>query len=90
MDASHRTIVSSSLVLAFVFTAGVLFWGLLAIGSACAIAFAGKGSWSALAVFGLIAACHAGSAVDCRRRYLLGRRRRKTREESVKINEIRD
>ena len=90
MDASHRTIVRPSLLVAIAFTGGALVFGLPAIALACAIALAGKGNWLALAVFGLIAACHTGSAVFYWRQYLLGRRRQSQREESVKINEIRD
>ncbi len=90
MDASHRTIERPSLPVAIAFTSGGLVFGLPAVALTCAIVFAGKGSWLALAVFGLIGVCHAGSAVFYWRRYLLGRRRGDQREESVKINEIRD
>ena len=90
IDASHRTTVRRSLIVAIAFTGGALLFGLPAVALACAIAFAGKGSWLARAVFGLIGMCHASSAVFYWRRYLSGRRRQNKREESVKINEIRD
>ncbi|MHC4418175.1 MAG: hypothetical protein ACYSU6_06265 [Planctomycetota bacterium] len=90
MDASHRTIVRPSPLVAIAFTGGALVFGLPAIALACTIAFVGKGSWSALAVFGLIGACHASSAVFYWRRYLSGRGRQKKREESVKFSKIRD
>ncbi len=73
MDASHRTIVRPSLLVAIAFTGGGLVFGLPAIALACAIVFAGKGNWLALVVFGLIGVCHASSAAFYWRRYLLGR-----------------
>jgi len=90
MDASHRTSVRPSLLVAIAFTGGALLFGLPAIALACAIAFAGKGSWLALAVFGLIGVCHASSAVFYWRRYVLGWRRQSQRKKSAKISVISD
>ena len=81
---SQRTVIRPSFLVAIAFTGGALLFGLPAIALACAIVFTGKGSWLALAVFSLIGACHASIAVFYWRRYLLGRRRKKLRKESVK------
>ena len=83
MDVSHRTIVRPSLLVAIAFTGGTILFGLPAVALACAIVLAGKGNWVALAIFGLIAACHASTAAFYWRRYLLSKRRQKQREESA-------
>jgi membrane protein implicated in regulation of membrane protease activity len=78
MDVSHRTIVRPSVVLAIVFTAGAILFGVPAI------VVMAMGNWVAFVIFGLIAVCHVSTAIYYWRRYLLGRRRQKQREESAK------
>ena len=80
---SQRTVIRPSLLVAIAFTGGALLFGLPAIALACTIVFAGKRSWLALAVFSLFGVCHASGAVFYWHRYLLGRRRKELRQESV-------
>ncbi|MHC4068394.1 MAG: hypothetical protein ACYS18_04200 [Planctomycetota bacterium] len=75
--------IAPSFTVAIVHTFGALLFGLPAIVLGGAIVFTGKGSWLALAVFSLISACHASSAVFYWRRYMLGRRSKKLRKESA-------